>query len=62
MSHTDPSLNPIVPNANAIAAGRDKYPMLKTDQSVGKMRASEAHHVADENNLQGACCAPCRPM
>lgn len=55
MTYTDSNLNPIVPNANAIAA-TNKYPMLKTDQSVKK--ASDA----DDGHVNATCCAPCKTM
>ncbi|GAB9474594.1 hypothetical protein Gpo141_00011714 [Globisporangium polare] len=56
MIHTDSSLNPIVPNANAIAA-TSKYPMLKTDQSVAKSSAT------DEGDVSTSCCVPaCKSM
>lgn len=54
-NYTDSSANPIVPNANAIAAS--KYPMLKTDQTVPK-KVSDT----DEDNIDTACCAPCKTM
>ncbi|GLE02371.1 hypothetical protein PINS_up011209 [Pythium insidiosum] len=53
MSYTDSASNPIVPNADAIASG--KYPMLKTDQQIGRQ-------ANDPDDVSGACCAPCRPM
>uniref|UniRef100_K3WAV9 PH domain-containing protein n=1 Tax=Globisporangium ultimum (strain ATCC 200006 / CBS 805.95 / DAOM BR144) TaxID=431595 RepID=K3WAV9_GLOUD len=53
-NYTDSSANPIVPNANAIAAG--KYPMLKTDQSVPKKSGPA------DDNIDAACCAPCKTM
>ncbi|TYZ58981.1 hypothetical protein PybrP1_002133 [[Pythium] brassicae (nom. inval.)] len=54
--HTNSSLNPIVPNANAIAAS-NKYPMLKTDQSVQK-----TSNTSNEGEVNAACCAPCKTM
>ncbi|TMW60051.1 hypothetical protein Poli38472_000093 [Pythium oligandrum] len=45
-SFTDSSMNPIVPNADAIAAGR--YPMLKTDQQVRKYSNDPDESKMDE--------------
>lgn len=56
MVHTDSNLNPIVPNANAIAA-TSKYPMLKTDQNVGARTSG-----ADEGDVSVSCCLPCKTM
>lgn len=54
-TYTDSTLNPIVPNASAIAAS-SKYPMLKTDQSVQKTSN------ASDGDVNAACCAPCKTM
>lgn len=62
-SYTDPAANPIIPNADAIAAANAKYPMLKTDQSIQSSATTQrSSKPGDEENVNAACCAPCKTM
>lgn len=65
MSHTkytDTAANPIIPNADAIAAANSKYPMLKTDQSIRSTATTERSSKPEDENVNAACCAPCKTM